>query len=369
MKLPTSFQVPTTPQQHRYAAHLHRCDPPADAVARALSEGRLTQAQVQAAIQRGDADEAVLQSFLAALAPPLWVDAERARRGCEALQRTGILGGLVLALYCLPLGYLSEAGVKPLALSGRFVSKAPRRLSETNRFLVEVTTPGGMAPGQPGATITAQVRLMHAVVRQRIAPRWQAARWGAPINQAHMAGTNLLFSLHALDGLRRLGVRFSPDEVEGYLHLWRHIGYTIGIADELLCATEADARQLWSVIQAVERPPDADGQALARALVGTAVPQALSALLPFDVSDPRSVKLIFRLSTALLGREQAEALGFPQQSGPLLVAPLLRALVGGVEVVRASSPRSRSLLLWMGQRLNQHLAEAALHGQPARFVA
>jgi len=367
--LPTRFHAPITPQQSRYVLHLHRCDPPADALAEALASGQVSRAEFEQALQQGTASSAVLRDFLAAIAAPLWFDADRARVGCQALQRTGILGGVVLALYSLPLGYLSPAGVKPLAMSGRFIEQAPRRLFETNRFLVEVTSPGGMEPGAPGALITARVRLMHAVVRHRLRPRWRPTEWGEPINQAHMASTNLLFSLHALDGLRRLGVRFSAAEVDGYLHLWRHIGHTIGVDDELLCATESDARQLWSIVRAIEGTPDADCQALALALVGQAVPQALSALVPIDLTQPRYVKLIFRLSTVLLGRPTAQALGYDPQPGPLLLAPLLRALVGGAESARAVTPGGDRLMRALGAHLNHRLADAALGDEPARFVA
>lgn len=367
--LPTAYRACTTPQQRRYAGFLLQCDPPADALAQALETGRLSHDAVTAALEGGAARDPALGDFLDALAPPLWVDPARERLGCEALQRTGVLGGLVLALYCLPLGYLSEAAVKPLALSGRLVEQAPRRLSETNRFLLEVTTPGGMAPGQAGWLLVGRVRLMHAVMRRRLAPRWRPEAWGAPINQAHMAGTNLLFSLHALDGLRQLGVLFTPEEVDGTLHLWRHIGHTLGVVDELLCPTEADARQLWALGQAVEAPPDADGQALARALVGQAVPRVLVSGLALEEPPPVVGELCFRLSAALLGPERAARLGYPEAVGPLPVAPLLRALVASVERVRSHSPRSHALLLSLGQRVNRNLAEASLGGLPARFVA
>jgi hypothetical protein len=161
----------------------------------------------------------------------------------------------------------------------------------------------------------------------------------------------------------------SPAEVDGYLHLWRHIGHTIGIDHELLCATESDARQLWSIVRAIEGDPDEDCQALALALVGEAVPRALSALVPFDLTQPRYVKLIFRLSTVLLGRETARALGYAPQPGPLLIAPLLRALVGGVESARAVTPWGDRLLCSLGAHLNHRLADAVLADEPARFVA
>ncbi len=357
----------------RYRRFHHRVDPPADAVAAALATGRLAWADIEAALQRGPtaATPAPLGDLVERLfATPLWADPERMRLGAEAFQRTAVLGGVVLALYSLPVGYLSSAGVKPLVMSGRLVEQAPRRLAETNRFLHEVTAPGGMAVGAEGWRICGRVRVVHALVRHRLqqAPAWRTDAWGLPINQAHLAGTNLLFSLHGIDGLRRLGVRFSPAEVDGILHLWRVVGRQLGIEDELLAGSEADARRLWATIRAVEAPPDHDSRALTAALLEEAVPRTLGSLLPTGLrSDPLLVPLLYRLSTALLGPQHAAALGMPRQPGPLVVAPLLRALVGGLESLRGDSARTRALLVQLGGRMNAHLAEAALSGSPARF--
>jgi hypothetical protein len=356
MAHPSCFRPPSSPAQQRYLDLVQETDPLADPLASEVMSGRLSREQA-------------LSELTSALSPPIWVDLDRQRLGCQAFQRTGILGGLVLALYALPLGYLSPAGTKPLALSGRLVEQAPRRLGETNRFLFEVTRPGGMATGAPGFQITVKVRLMHAVARLHCRRAWRPQDWGQPINQAHMASTNLLFSLHCVDGLRKLGVRWSREQVQGYLHLWRHVGWTLGVRDELLCSTEAEARRIWSLVRSCEGAPDTDSRGLARALVEQAVPATLASLLPLDAGDPRLVKLLYRLSTALLGRETAALLGYPAQTGPLLITPLLRLLVGGVESVRHSSPRTDDWLLSLGSTMNERLAEATLDGKPAQFVA
>ncbi|MFT5680650.1 MAG: hypothetical protein ACI8RZ_001556 [Myxococcota bacterium] len=361
------FRTPTTPAQHRYMVHLRQGDPPADAVAAALMAGSVSHEAVEAMLHGGPAP-GVLADYRDVLTPPLWVDEKRQRIGCAALQRTGLLGGLVLSLYCLPLGYLSPAGVKPLVLSGRLLERAARRLSETNRFLMAVTRPGGMVPGSEGFCITGRVRIMHAVMRLRLADRWDDA-WGTPINQAHMAATNLLFSWHAIDGLRKLGVRFSAAEVDGYLHLWRHVGYTMGVDSDLLCATEADARGLWRIVRSMEGAPDAHCRELAAALVGAAVPRGLTAFTGRDFSEPRLVSALFRLSTVLLGAEQARALGYEAQPRALVMGPLVRGLVGGVEAVRLGVPGAEAAFLAAGARMNRRLEVAALEGRKAEFVA
>ncbi|MCB9779503.1 MAG: DUF2236 domain-containing protein [Alphaproteobacteria bacterium] len=358
----------------RYRSFHTQGDPLADDVAAGIVAGRIAWPALEAMLAgrpQGPDAPAPLRALADRLwATPLWVDPARLALASEVVQRTGVLGGVVLALYALPLGYLSGAGVKPLVSTGRLVDRAPRRLAETNRFLVEVTRPGGMAPGAEGWRICGRVRVVHALVRQRLQrdPDWRHDAWGLPVNQAHMAGTNLLFSLHGLDGLRTLGVRFSPEEVDALLHLWRAVGHQVGVVDELSCATEADSRRLWATIRAAEAPPDQDSRALARSLIEQAVPAVLGHLLPAGARAPGLVPLLYRLSTALLGRETAAALGYPPVPGPLLAAPLLRTLVGGVESLRGESPRARALLVGLGGRVNAALADAALQAEgPARF--
>lgn len=329
--------------------------------------GRVSYRDVDAALKGGPAS-GLLADFRDALAPPLWVDEERERIGCAALQRTGLLGALVFSLYCLPLGYLSPAGVKPLVLSGRLLERAARRLSETNRFLMAVTRPGGMLPGSEGFCITGKVRMMHAVMRLRLADEWDDA-WGTPINQAHMGATNLLFSWHAIDGLRKLGVRFSAEEIDGYLHLWRHVGHTMGVDSDLLCATESDARRLWGIVRSMEGEPDEDCRALAAVLVGEAVPRGLSAFTRRDFSDPRLVSALYRLSTVLLGPELAEELGYAPQPRAVVMGPLVRVLVGGAEALRLGVPGAETAFLVAGARMNRRLELAALEGRKVKFVA
>ena len=356
MTHPTAFRSPSRPAAVRYLALTQVADPPADALAQAVTAGTCSH-------------EEAMKALRALTETPLWVDTDRQRVACEAFQRTGILSGIVLAMYSLPLAYLSPAGVKPLTLSGRLVEKAPRRLAETLRFILEVTRPGGMLPGAAGHEITLRVRLMHAIARIHTKRHWDAEAWGEPISQAHLASTNLLFSLHCVDGLRKLGIRWSQEEVEGFLHLWRHIGWTLGIQEALLCSTEAEARHLWALVRDSEGQPDEDGRALTQALLTKAVPTILASILPVEPSDPRFIKLIQRLSTALLGRDTARMLGVPEQSGPLLITPMLRLLVGGVESVRHAAPGGDTLMRHLGASLNDWLVTASLDGKPAQFVA
>lgn len=357
----------------RYRHFHHRRDPVADAVAEGLTRRAWSWGDVERVLAGAvrSSDPVPLRAFADALAHrPLWVDDERLARAARTVQRTSVLGGVVLALYGLPLGYLSASGVKPLVMTGRLVDMAPRRLAETNRFLVEVTRPGGLDVGAEGWRICARVRVVHALVRRRLDRRddWDAAAWGAPVNQAHMAGTNLLFSLHFIDGLRRLNVRIDADEADAVLHLWRLAGHYVGVDPELHVASEHEARRLWATICEAEPAPDADSRALAKALIEQAVPSVLGHLVPIGVPDSLLVPLLYQLATTLLGDAFADALGYPPRSGARVVPFVLRSLVGGIEVVRGDSRRARRLLEQLGGRLNAALADAALRADgPVRF--
>src|SRR5262249_29656166 len=210
---------------------------------------------------------------------PFWADLDRARRGGEVLVRTGFFGGLVLGFRSLVAGYCSPAGNKPLVFSGRLREAASRRLSETSRFVSLVYQPGSLAPGAPGWVAAARVRLMHAQIRRilRASPRWDARAWGDPINQVDMAGTTLLFSLVLVDGLRMLGFRIEREACEEVLHLWRTAGGVLGVVPDLLCATEAEARVLWELLESTQEAPDTDSAALAVALLEAPLHEARTA--------------------------------------------------------------------------------------------
>ncbi|KAF9342183.1 hypothetical protein BGX26_008116, partial [Mortierella sp. AD094] len=94
-----------------------------------------------------------------------------------------------------------------------------------------------------------QVRLLHAGVRCRLSKVARAhskvyniEEYGVPINQEDMLAT--LFSLSAVAWQmmeRKLGVSMTTQEREDYLHVWRYVGYMIGV-DDILGATHSSAR-------------------------------------------------------------------------------------------------------------------------------
>jgi hypothetical protein len=298
---------------------------------------------------------------------PFWLDEARASRGGAVLLRTGIFGGLVLAFRSLLLGYCSPAGNKPLVFSGRLRASAARRLGETGRFVQSVYLAGGLAPGAPGFIATARVRLMHAQVRRllRASPRWDKEAWGVPINQLDMAGTVLLFSLVVVDGLRRFGFKFSVEEVGDVLHLWRSVGWLLGVREDLLASTEVEARATWDLIRLTQGPPDADSVQLARALLESPLTEARTAAERSRAEGV--VALGHGLSRFLLDDGYAEALGLPK-NGWRFVVPALRGLVSTAGRVLGRLPGSERLRLEAGLRYWQHVVSVGLGDTDATFA-
>lgn len=351
-------------------AALERQDPLADAAAAALAHLPAGGHTLVDAALHGDLRDAppALQELLASVAAyPAWVDWDRVDRGCAVFLRAGFAGGLVLGLRSLPYGYAAPAGNKPLAFSGRLAERAPRRLAETARFVAAVSEPGGLRRRAEGWSITLKVRLMHAQVRRLLlqSGRWDSALWSAPINQHDMLATIFLFSQVFLDGLRLLGLGVSRSEGDDFIHLWRVIGWLIGVDELLLPDDEASARASSESIYLTQGPPDADSRELVAALLNAPVQTAHT---PAQQRQARIRMHITRqLCRHLLGDTLADALDVPRQR-PALAAPILVRALAGLDRARARVPALERLATRAGRRYWDAVIAVGLGDQPADFA-
>jgi hypothetical protein len=204
--------------------------------------------------------------------------------------------------------------------------------------------------------MTVRVRLIHAQVRRLLleSGQWNADAWGAPINQCHMAGTNLMFSVGVLDGLSRLGYRFDRLEREAVVHLWRYVGYLLGVDPELLIADELEGNRLLDLMFAFEPEPDNDSRALVDALMQT----AFDYVRGFKAGRCCSVNLCYGMSRALIGDEHAKTLGYPKTRWRWLV-PMVRPATWIVETARIYSSRVQELAKVAGPKAFRHLLRNA----------
>jgi hypothetical protein len=350
------------PRVDRLGAYLDRGDPLADAAVAELERLHPSRAHavVGEALAGGDPPDApdALRALASAVRePPFWWDPVASDAGAAFFRRSGVFGGIVLGARSIVLGYVAPGGNKPLMFSGQLVRAASRRLAETSRFVAALTAPGGLAPGAPGFEITVRVRLMHARVRRdlRTDPRWDRASWGEPINQHDLAATNLLFSTVLVDGLRRFGLRPTDGEVASYLHLWRYVGWLMGVPDALLCTNEAEGAALGEMIGATQAPPDDDARTLVRALLDSVAEKGRDRALS-------EALLRFQLGDAL-----ADDLGIPRRPQVWGLRGAAR-LFTPVDRLRSRLAFADPLLDDLGRRYWDAAVAAGLQGVPARFA-
>lgn len=255
-----------------------------------------------------------LSAFFASVeSPPYWLDTDRLERGSRAIARTGLLGLFPLGDMSLMGGYLASRATKVLVGTGEIDYMASRRLAETATWWIDVTTPGALRPGEIGYASALRVRLVHAHVRAAMNARddWDYEAWDRPINQVQTTGTLLLFSLVFVLGTQVLGVRYTERERGDIVHLWRYVGWLMGVADELLPADEEDAwRMLW-VLADIEFSPDEDSKRLAAALVTTHgnVGRGLGPLGP--LVSAASTRVHTSISRLVLGKVNSDYLELP----------------------------------------------------------
>ncbi|MEV6643418.1 oxygenase MpaB family protein [Amycolatopsis sp. NPDC051371] len=304
------------------------------------------------ALKNGAAADGPLKAFFDEVdAKPYWVDDERLERGAKAITRAGLLGLFPLGDMSLMGGYLASRATKSLVGTGEIEYKATRRLVETAAWWIDVTTPGALKHGAQGYASALRIRLVHAHVRAAMNRRddWDYDAWDRPVNQVQTAGTLLLFSLVYVFGTQLLGLRYSARERGDILHLWRYIGWLMGVDDELLPTSEEDAWRLLWLLAATEFIPDDDSKRLAKALIeaNAAVGEGRGAV--GKVLSHVSVAVHSSISRLVLGKRNADFLGLPNDP----VAQAAIVAVAGVnfaaETVRRFIPGATALQERLGE--------------------
>ncbi|WP_370248321.1 oxygenase MpaB family protein [Nocardioides sp.] len=209
---------------------------------------RVTHARLDRALRDGaePGDPEALVAFLATVeATPAWVDPALLARGQRVYHRFGQNAADVLLQLSLIGGYRFGGPTDLLVATGGLHGDATvRRLAETQYWATTLSRPGGLERDGEAWRLTVHVRAMHALVNATFAPRWDVARWGQPINQADQAATLGLFDAVVLLGVRALGVPVSREDSRAVMHLWRYVGWLLGVEDRFLVATERERHRL-----------------------------------------------------------------------------------------------------------------------------
>lgn len=331
---------------NKLGAALWRGDPLADEVALWLHQEGMAVArpQLERAIEGGgcpgDAPVALRRLMEAVQAAPAWLDRSLMAQGARFLQSTGLHGMRVLRDAGLMAGYQASAINQTLLMTGSLKKGAQRRVAETTSWWLDCTKDGGMDRSGAGFKATVRVRVMHALVRQSVSqrPQWNAAAWGLPINQVDMQATYLAFSVVQLLALKTTGCLVTSEDARAVMHLWRYIGWLMGVEEGLLCDDELKGRVLLYHNVISQAPPDESSAALGQALMDEPLarhyPWAPKLLGPYNKARHLSQVSWF------VGPQGMKHLGLPATlpwypvltAGPrFIITGLTRLVAGGVD--------------------------------------
>ena len=200
---------------------------------------------------------------------PKWLDHRKVERGLAVSARSGKTGMRVLRDFGLMAGYQASAINQTLVKTGALEKGAAKRVAETTKWWMDCTEPGGLSPDGAGFKTTLRVRVIHAMVRANLSRRedWNHGYYGLPINQLDMQVTYLAFSVMFLLGQRLLGVSINQQDADDVMHLWRYIGWLMGVNDSLLVCSEQEGRAALYLNLLSQATADETSKQLGRALM------------------------------------------------------------------------------------------------------
>jgi hypothetical protein len=254
-----------------------RADPLSDAFIDAAFDGgyvRDTRRLVELALRDGIASVPDAPAELGALfehldTEPDWLDWDRVERGAAVLRRYGVDAFYYWGLISLE-GYRTEMIHKPLVLTGTYTGgSAFGRYLETCRFWLDVSEPGALRAGGAGRKTAVTIRVMHSMIRRKVGrhPEWDAARLGPPLSQNSQLGPivlSFLLNQHA----KLIGYWPSDEEILDHMHLWRYIGYLMGIEPAFYPDTVEDWWRVSYLMLTMDDPADGpDSRRLAQSFV------------------------------------------------------------------------------------------------------
>lgn len=310
---------------------------------------------------------AVVRDFFRQLEEvPQWFDPAALTTGCRAFHSNPNL--FLQAFVVATLRNASTLIAKSFYASGRVMGRfGLRRIRQNTRHLIEIMLPGALERQGDGWKLSVRIRLVHARLRRLIRDEsdWDESVHGVPLSTAHISLAAANFSATTLRYAELLGVKLAAEYRDGYMQVWRHASWLIGVPEHLLF--EGDYRrtaEFAKVGHLCEPPPDDESRAIAQALV-EAMP--LIAKKEGDAHDA-FVRQVSRCARALLGREFADGLGIPRlwtfgllpsahavhRSGALVrrLSPALAAKLRGANFAFLLEA---SMLDDLGYRLPNHL--------------
>lgn len=201
-----------------------------------------------------------------------------------------------------------------------------RRMAQTGQFTVYLMRPDAFEAGSRFIPAAQKVRLLHATIRRHLSQsdHWDLAAEGLPICQEDMIGGQMLFSLHVLDAMDRLGVRMTEQGADAYYYAWRVVGAILGCDTQATPPDLAAARRYLDIYLTENLGPSAEGAELNRELI-----TMYEQVVPGTLLDP----VVPALIRFLLGDTAADWLQVPRSAWDTLVktTPPLLGLLSRIE--------------------------------------
>jgi hypothetical protein len=172
---------------------------------------------------------------------PNWLDLDLLREGQVLFYKYSGSSAMGLLYYSLVGGFSAPKIVKVLDQTA-YLTKGNydqtfKRLNETLEMVLDsIESPDNLKIGNIGWVSVLKVRFIHARVRNRIKSHhetYDTSKYGIPINEEDMIVTLCSFSINILETIKKIGAPITRREEEAYIHLWRYIGYLIGIKEEI----------------------------------------------------------------------------------------------------------------------------------------
>lgn len=354
----------------------------ADAIRlRAGSPGKVGMDQFKQALEGGiasvpDAPPALVEFFTELEREPEWLDRDLVEEGARVFRRLGQNAQDVLLQLSLVGGYRFGGPTDLLVATGGLTGgQTLRRLAETQKWGSSLTNPGslvpprdGQAPGE-GWRLTVHVRLMHALVNHAFEgttgsrATWDSATWGLPINQADQASTLGLFDGVLIIGSRALGVPVSGRESRALMHLWKYVGWLIGVDDDFLVDDEWERHRIDYHVLLAQGPLTEAGPQLAHAVVDAQAERHYPGW-PAPLQGVRAryeKERLLSMLTVFLGMESMREFGLP------IRPPWAHAYLIGLNTVRyrvlKHLPGGKDRLWRWGGRRAQWLLDSYFQGE------
>lgn len=217
---------------------------------------------------------------------PDWVDQRKLDRASDMFVSYGPVTAMMILLNGFPHTLTNPTEARAFFLGQVFnPNTIKNRMYQLPHFMISITQKGGLVqtrvPGPqesvkkgPGILAAQKLRLIHSGVRLRLQlpqmlseNNWDAAVCGLPINHEDLTAAILTLCFFTGDGMKKLGIEISREDEDARLHLWKTIGFLLGLREEMQPRDLEDARALHAIIRRRRTRKSPEGVAVAAELI------------------------------------------------------------------------------------------------------